>query len=162
MTRLTGSAEAMCASLQILNLDCIKYKLVKNGWSRLKADQTEVLYRRFLWLALLYPDAPLVPTEDVDKFWHQHILDTRKYALDCEQLFGYFLHHCPYFGMRDEADKAEMRSAFRLTCELYEKEFGSCEPRWSERANADAAFCGGSCKDMREENPLFEWRPGWN
>ena len=44
---------------------------------------------------MLYLDfeAPHVPTIDIDLFWHQHILDTRAYAKDCQKVFGQFLHH---------------------------------------------------------------------
>ena len=35
----------------------------------------------------------------MDAFWHQHILDTVAYQRDTVQIFGYFLHHFPYFGI---------------------------------------------------------------
>ncbi len=34
--------------------------------------------------------------DDLDQFWHQHILDTPKYAADCNRLFGRMIHHNPH------------------------------------------------------------------
>ena len=65
----------------------------------------ELEYRRFLTLMKKYPHEQTSPLVDVDMFWHYHILDTMKYAADCEAVFGYFLHHFPYVGMRGEEDE---------------------------------------------------------
>lgn len=32
---------------------------------------------------------------DVDEIWHTHILNTTRYIADCEEYFGYYLHHTP-------------------------------------------------------------------
>jgi hypothetical protein len=34
-------------------------------------------------------------TELADLIWHEHMLDTKRYAQDCGRLFGRFLHHVP-------------------------------------------------------------------
>lgn len=36
------------------------------------------------------------PTQDIDDFWHQHILNTFKYEKDCLEFLGFFLHHYPH------------------------------------------------------------------
>ena len=36
-----------------------------------------------------------IPSKIVDDVWHTHILYTKKYAADCQKIFGYFLHHEP-------------------------------------------------------------------
>ena len=36
-----------------------------------------------------------IPSKIVDDVWHTHILYTKKYATDCQNIFGYFLHHEP-------------------------------------------------------------------
>jgi hypothetical protein len=60
----------------------------------------------------------------VDTFWHYHILDTLKYAEDCQAVFGYFLHHFPYLGLRGEEDLlAHERVGERMRV-LYEDTFG--------------------------------------
>jgi hypothetical protein len=33
------------------------------------------------------------PTAEVDRFWHQHIINTMNYGPDCERVAGQFLHH---------------------------------------------------------------------
>ncbi|MEX1086972.1 MAG: hypothetical protein WD312_01060 [Candidatus Paceibacterota bacterium] len=115
-------------AIDSLDLDPIKVKLMDSeegqGWSREKADQMEQAYKAFLYLNLKYPDQPIVPTGEIDAFWHQHILDTRKYAEDCQQVFGHMLHHFPYFGMRGEQDAQNLQNAFEETKHLFEEVFG--------------------------------------
>lgn len=56
------------------------------------------------------------------KAWHYHILDTHSYAVDCNTIFGSFLHHNPHYGRGDE--KEEHGENFIITNELYRREFG--------------------------------------
>src|SRR6266498_4158302 len=120
--------EQIVGAIQALDLEPIKVKLMDTeegqGWSREYVDQMEIAYRRFLTLSVKYPEETIAPSKDVDKFWHGHILDTMKYAEDCQNVFGYFVHHFPYFGMRGEEDAANLAKAGKTTTRLYEKEFG--------------------------------------
>lgn len=102
-------------------------KLVKyNGWLRSDAIQTCEQYRKFLLLNKKYRDqhAELPPSEDIDEFWHSHILDTEAYVRDCQQIFGKYMHHYPYFGIDDKSDLNDLNNAFENTKKLYLKEFG--------------------------------------
>lgn len=130
------------AAIEALDLEPIKMKLMDPeegpGWSRPHADRMETAYKRFLTLLVRFPEAPLAPTKDVDKFWHGHILDTIKYAEDCEKTFGYFLHHFPYFGMRGEQDAADLRAAAARMHEIYEREFGEAMPNGTSWCTAAA------------------------
>jgi hypothetical protein len=114
--------------LEALDLGLIKLKLQDpeegQGWDSDTCDAVEVEYKRFLALKRAYPACEIVPTREVDLFWHQHVLDTEKYALDCEALFGVFLHHFPYFGMRSQQDYADLCKAFSDTQSLHELHFG--------------------------------------
>jgi hypothetical protein len=115
-------------AIEELDLEPIKVKLMHEesgeGWSLERANAVEKEYRRFLYLMKKYPDEDAAPQQDVDTFWHYHILDTMKYAVDCERVFGYFLHHFPYVGLRGEADlEAHHRMGERMK-ELYEETFG--------------------------------------
>jgi hypothetical protein len=108
-----------------LDLEPIKFKLVKEG--EYTCEDVETLdkwYRRFLFLTFKYKDRPIVVSEAIDAFWHQHILDTRKYAQDCEAVFGEMLHHFPYFGLRGDEDYRALRSAYQGTLEMMRREFG--------------------------------------
>lgn len=130
--------EEVVAAIEALDLDPIKFKLMDpeegEGWSRETADRLEVEYKRFLTLLVKYPEDVIAPTKDVDAFWHGHILDTMKYAEDCERVFGYFLHHFPYFGMRGPDDATALARAAETTRELLQKEFGTAQ-------SAEAAYC---------------------
>ncbi|MBD2018613.1 hypothetical protein H6F43_00245, partial [Leptolyngbya sp. FACHB-36] len=64
------------------------------------------------------------PTWEIDQVWHCHILDTDKYAKDCDTLFGQFIHHFPYFGVRGENDRQAWYRAYALTQVLFRKHFG--------------------------------------
>lgn len=107
----------------ILNLDLslVKMKLMDSeegkGWSKEQCDFAEKEYRRFLNLIYVYSDA--VPTKAIDIFWHQHILDTRAYHVDCQQIFGKYLHHFPYFGMFGKEDHRNLLSSFETTKTRY-------------------------------------------
>lgn len=145
--------QEMVEAIFALDLDPIKVKLMDakegQGWSRDEAERHELQYRRFLALLARYPDEVIVPDTDVDKFWHAHILDTMKYAEDCQDIFGYFLHHFPYFGLRGEEDAANLSQAARNTKRLYQKEFGDAQAlgaaycvRIAGKAGAqDASYC---------------------
>lgn len=115
------------AAIMALDLDPLRGKLMLpapegEGWSEEEARVAEMWYRRFLVLVLKYPDHPCVPNAQIDAFWHVHILDTRRYAEDCEAVFGQFVHHYPYFGLNGDA--AERDAAFDETNWLYRHEFG--------------------------------------
>jgi len=130
------------AAIRALDLDPIKVKLMDagegQGWSREYADHMEVAYKRFLTLLVTHPETTVAPSKEIDKFWHGHILDTMKYADDCEQVFGYFLHHFPYFGLRGADDAAKLAQAGQDMERLYQQEFGEAMPA---AESAKSAFC---------------------
>jgi len=115
--------------IQDIDLSMIKRKLMDpdegQGWSAEFCDLVEQEYRRFLAMTRAYPDLAIVPSEPVDKFWHNHILDTQKYGSDCERVFGFFLHHFPYFGMRGAEDAANLIRSWENTINIYKKHFGT-------------------------------------
>ena len=108
-----------------LDFSMLKRKLGdEKGWSAEYQNEVEDLYRRFLALNIVYRDRKICPTGPVDEFWHAHILDTRAYARDCQELFGEYLHHFPYFGMRGPADRADLTAAFDQSRALFIRHFG--------------------------------------
>jgi hypothetical protein len=133
-----------------LDLDRIKTKLCHvesgEGWSRARADAAEVEYRRFLYLMKAFPAEQTVPSVEVDTFWHYHILDTMKYAADCDAVFGYFLHHDPAVGLAGDSDAAErFRGAARMDT-LYQAVFGARPAASGAKRNGGSAisYCGRS------------------
>ena len=128
------------AAIKALDLSMIKFKATRTedgyGWSAEYADQMEQAYKRCLILVAKYPEMSFAPEQDVDRFWHMHILDTRKYAADCEATFGYFLHHYPYLGLRGEGDEQVLDDAFQQMQSMLAKEFGETNEK------GEAAWCG--------------------
>lgn len=128
-----------------LDLSPITRKLIDGhhglGWPIDKAELAESLYRCFLALELVHAKSKqrLAPPVLVDEYWHQHILDTRKYAADCKSVFGSFLHHFPYFGMRGPEDEAALERAGEWTMEQLRLHFGE-----AVAVAMDSAYCS-SC-----------------
>lgn len=114
--------------LEALDLQSVAARLmhpeVGLGWSAKQVEFAIARYKMFLHLMYLYPKQLIIPTREIDLVWHFHILDTRKYAFDCEILFGYFLHHRPSSGEKSEGNKILLETAFTLTLELLKKHFG--------------------------------------
>ena len=113
--------------IENLDLDLITKNFIrKYKVSELAAKECEKLYKNFLFLSFKYKDKKeIAPSEDVDLFWHEHILDTKKYAEDCNSIFGEIRHHYPYAGLPGaEIDKTKLKSIFNETQELHKKEFG--------------------------------------
>ncbi len=113
------------ASIDALDFGPIRFKLVHSeGWDMNTVQITETWYKRFLYICAKYPNERIAPTKTIDEFWHYHILDTRKYADDCQEVFGMFLHHFPYFGMRGGDDANRLQEAGDRLSHLMELEFG--------------------------------------
>jgi len=111
-----------------LELNSIRDALIeKQGWSLKRAESARVEYVRFLTLLQRRPGFMLIPwpnkegQDDLDQFWHQHILDTAKYAADCNALFGRMIHHNPHV-VRGSGDE---RDAIEKTQRLYSRTFGT-------------------------------------
>lgn len=94
------------------------------GWTIDRADAAERDYKRYMAITAALSGQQLVPNGDIDRFWHEHILDTRRYAKDCFELFGEFLHHYPYFGMRGEVDNRNWVKTAQESNDLWNREFG--------------------------------------
>src|SRR5258707_9692475 len=152
--RNSKPVEQIVAAIEALDLDPIKLKLMDHeegqGWSREYTEKMAIAYKRFLTLLVTHPETPIAPSKDIDKFWHGHILDTMKYAEDCESIFGYFLHHFPYFGMRGEDDATALADAGQAMEQLYQREFGEQMPQGQTKAAyctaAKPAYCTASIK----------------
>ncbi|MEC5208748.1 hypothetical protein QF022_003704 [Vogesella perlucida] len=94
------------------------------GWSQERADAAEQGYKRYLAITKALNGYQPVPNGDIDRFWHEHILDTRRYAKDCDQIFGTFLHHHPYFGMKGAQDNEAWKAASQFSNNVWREAFG--------------------------------------
>ncbi len=130
MSTKTPSREDLDAAISVISqidLTPINTKLGHEDpqlWTQETLAETELNYRRFLALNAVYPGTSLSVNKLLDEYWHQHILDTRKYAADCETIFGEFLHHYPYFGLEDEQEWQENVDMFAYTQQIWEEAFG--------------------------------------
>lgn len=161
-------------AIRCLDLEPIKGKLTAakegQGWTQAQADLAECWYKRYLILIARYPDCSVVPNKIIDTVWHTHILDTRKYAVDCQAIFGRFLHHFPYFGMRGPDDARRLSEAFEHTKQLFLLHFGEALSTLEdffasnnynlEIASAEVkrctptghSLCGGDCSSCQTIN----------
>lgn len=112
-------------------------------------DLMEQEYRRFLALHLAFPEMDVVPCKIVDEMWHRHILDTAAYREDCEAIFGRFLDHFPYFGMRGKDDAQDLQDAYELTVERYREAFGEPPEDTWVTVDASSRCKRTACKPQR-------------
>lgn len=150
---LLEANEALKRLVTRLDLTNIRLKLADReegkGYSDEHLDLMEAEYRKFLALHLMYPDADIVPCQLVDEIWHQHILDTIAYRADCEVVFGRFLDHFPYFGMRGNEDAQALIDAYEDTLERYEAAFGAM-PDGTWRGSDPVSTCKRTaCKPQK-------------
>ena len=111
------------ADVLALDLSPVYTQLVnRKDWTPERAASTEFRYRCFLYIALYCEGLPSVPTSEVDEYWHQHILNTKRYAADCERLAGHFIHHNPSSGASVE-ESNELEGMFFQTWVAYETLF---------------------------------------
>lgn len=88
-TALTSATVAIAT----LNLSMVAQRLVAKGWDEERIAVAISGYKTFL--TCVQNGGDLTPESDVDAVWHEHILHTKRYAQDCESIFGAFLHHDP-------------------------------------------------------------------
>ena len=124
----TKDIEAAMSLINSLDLTMVKKKLMDEeegqGWDEEYTNYVELRYKRYLCMLMLNEKGSIVPTKNIDIFWHQHILDTRAYAKDCQTIMGKFIHHFPYFGMRSEQDAQDLLDSFEETKIFYSTLFG--------------------------------------
>jgi len=144
--RLTTKPEQnVIAAIRALDLESVKVRVMDpetgEGWTREYADSIESAYKNYLTMLVKYQDEAdgIVLSRDVDEFWHMHILQTMKYADDCQRVFGNFLHHNPHIGERSPAYVEKQAALMEKTRCLYQREFGNAQ-------TIDAAWAGGVIK----------------
>ena len=110
------------------SIDLIRWKMNNASDSGLNKEEVEIAieeYRRFLILKMENPGVSLAPTNIMDRAWHMHILDTKRYAEDCEMMFGRFLHHRPSYNGYDSVDRTDsLTRSFVTMKSLYSVRFG--------------------------------------
>lgn len=89
-------------------------------WTLADATHCAQLYKNFLFLKKKHSHLSLVPTREIDEFWHNHILHTKNYWHDCMQIFGYYFHHEP---ASPNDNTQQLIDDYLITKQLYLEEF---------------------------------------
>lgn len=90
-------------------------------WEEQDALHCLKLYKNFLLLQKKHLPDSLVPSREIDEFWHNHILYTKNYFQDCVNIFGHYLHHEP---ASPDENQELLVDAYLKTKQLYLAEFG--------------------------------------
>ncbi len=115
---------------------------VKNGeWDLDRAEAALRNYKRYMAVTKALGGVQLVPNGDIDEIWHMHILDTRAYMKDCNELFGEYMHHFPYFGMLGEENRQQWLEVQSQSESLWQELF--CEALYG--ATLEAQKCPQVC-----------------
>jgi len=137
-----------------LDLTSVREFVAEEGYSGDEVEAMEREYRRFLFLNYKYRDG-VVPSRAVDEYWHEHVLDTEKYAEDCQKIFGFFLHHVPFSRQRAVASgewrgqsKEDLITAFEKTKSRYQEVF---EEPFPSGPGAESARC---CTSLHDAPPI--------
>jgi hypothetical protein len=94
----------------------------RHGWAPDRAQTAEREYRQFLYLLTRSPFHVVSPwSQDLDLYWHEHILHTSRYAAECKKIFNRFIHHDPTISNNPTKEIA----AKRYTAATYYALFGS-------------------------------------
>lgn len=97
-----------------------------NGWSGEYAERVFDEYRRYLYLACM-ADHVVVPSDQVDMAWHQHLLDTEQYwGVFCSSVLNRPLHHRPNKG--GHAGQAVHQALYDRTLRTYAETFDCVPP----------------------------------
>ncbi len=139
-----NSVSEFKSKVDSIDLESVKFRLVRDeNWTREQADSVEPLYKGYLLLIALQPNHSLIPNKLVDKMWHTHILDTQKYYADCENTFGFFVHHIPSRSEMTPEQEDSMKACFEATKRLFRDVVGFDFNRFG--GENDAAICMDNC-----------------
>lgn len=116
VTRLTHNIINQGYFIMLKNI--IKQVQREHSWDDKYAKEVAEEYCKFLRIRL--KDIQLSPSDDIDKFWHQHILNTANYYQFCEKYFRKFIHHYP----EDAYNQEGRMNRLNKTVFVYEKTFG--------------------------------------
>lgn len=110
---LSPEIQVFLEKLESLDLEQISHKLLHSepsqGWTQSQVERAIADYKIFLYLLYLYPNGAILPTQQIEAVWRQHVLDTDKYAQDGQWLFGYFVPYYPGTAADKASDCIELK-----------------------------------------------------
>lgn len=136
------SHDEIVSKINSIDLESVAEKFLsrKSFWWRFwnfkKVILIEAEYKKFLYLIATHKGELIIPwTQDLDDFWHEHILDTRKYQEDCMKIFGEIVHHNPHVPKGTKTHK----EASKTTASYYKSNFSN---------DTSAASCSAFCPNF--------------
>lgn len=93
-------------------------------YSLSRVEKIAQAYLEFIFLAQKVA-FPIMPSKEVDIFWHYHILNTKHYREFCDKHFGRFIDHIPL--LKQEAKQSD-NTAFLKTQAAFKKHYGHYIP----------------------------------
>ena len=113
------TVDGFLEKLNRLDFGPLAYKLMHReegpGLSLDQAADAITKYKGFLLLSHACRGRTISPSRYVDFVWHNHILDTELYYVQCGMLYGRYLHHFPFFGKRNAEDERQLLEAAEFT-----------------------------------------------
>lgn len=130
---------AKCQIVMGWDFTVLKQYMLQYGiYTEDKIERAELEYKRFLIMNLLNQTTELPVSNEVDPFWHSHILFTQDYTEMSMKVFGSYFHHRPAIldtqHRLDGLFEQNTRRIYRDTFGEESKEF------WG------LACCAGGCK----------------
>lgn len=122
-------------------------------WSDDKVRAIDRAYRRFLATCTMFPEESIVPSNDVDVFWHLHILNTLAYTRDTQKVLGFYLHHVP----SSDGEKSILKEAFLKSQQMEVQLFPTEVIHDSQPADCNGASCS-RCSDGKLSSEQHELR----
>lgn len=102
-----------------MTLDPVINQMVKqHSWKKRYSRNVATEYERFM--ILRNKNNNLSPSDDIDEFWHQHILNTSLYTEYCQEKFSGIVHHDP----EDAFNQTKRKTRLRNTIKEYKKIYG--------------------------------------
>lgn len=121
-----------------------KYMLLNGVYSsQAVVDSMRVEYARFIALSLHYPKQGLPMADEVDPFWHTHMLFSEDYVAFSQGLGVDYLHHRPFVPGKNPV--GTRKAAFGRMSEVYTQNFGDMNKSiWTMKSSGNCTCgCGG-------------------
>ena len=133
----------------------INQVMLEYSWDHHYAKSVAFEYMRFLELRNENKD--LSPSDDIDRFWHQHILNTKHYFTYCFKKFSQIVHHDP----TDAYDQKARALRLKNTMKAYTARFGPIKKKkvWfgtikTPTKKFDESECIDLFDDMLTQTPI--------
>lgn len=123
----TPATDTFPQKVQHLDLSSIVSVLMESKvdprWSQTQTVEAIAQYLAFLYLVDRYPHLQLIPDSNVEQVWRYHLLNPKKYAEDCQILFGYKIDYSLYLDLKSTQGDYDHLKAYALTQVLLAKHF---------------------------------------